>query len=241
MGKDVKFSRDMPFPESFSEAMIARARKAADGDADAQLAMAEMYRRGDGVAVNVVESLTWYERAFKSGAPEAAYRLGRIHARGLVVDKDVPKAILWHQRAATAGHVQAMIALGNIMARGVGIKKDLSTAAKWYGKAAKLHDAGAQFVYGLMLRDGRGISRDRIAAYIWIYRAIEKKMPDENQKIALDTREALLKRMSPEERIRAKALAAAYEVDTDRGIGNEQTDDTDKPKDRDTPRVESAA
>jgi uncharacterized protein len=204
----------MLFPESFTSEMIACAKRAATGDAESQIHMAQMYRHGKGVPTNIQEAITWYTRAFDGGFAEAGYHLGRLYTQGSAIEKNLEKGVHWHTKAAQAGHVPAMVALGNLLARGAGIEKDLSAAAIWYGKAARLKNAGAQFVYGLMLRDGRGITADRIAAYIWMGRAIDNNLPEENRNIAIKARQAVLKSMSPDERIRAQAVATARNDDT---------------------------
>jgi TPR repeat protein len=229
----VKFCRDMLFPESFTDAMIECARKAAAGDAESQFRMAQMYRHGKGVPMNIHEAITWYKRAFDGGFPEAAYRLGRLYTQGSVIGKDIKKALHWHSKAARADHVPAMVALGNHLARGAGIEKDLSAAATWYGKAAKSKNAGAQFVYGLMLCDGRGVAIDRIAAYVWICRAIDNDLPEENRNIAITVRQALLKSMPPDDKIRAQASIDAS--------GNEPPEHARDGDTRRTPPAASAA
>jgi uncharacterized protein len=225
----VKFCRDMLFPESFTDAMIACARKAAAGDTESQLCMAQMYRHGKGVPTNIQEAIGWYKRAFDGGYAEAGYHLGRLYTQGSAIANNLEKGADWHKRAARAGHVPAMVALGNLLARGAGVEKDLSAAATWYGKAANFKNAGAQFVYGLMLRDGRGIAADRIAAYVWICRAIDNDLPEANRIIAITARQALLKSMSPDEKIRAQAVAAAHKEDAQAGAGDDKASGHERP------------
>ena len=239
----MKFCRDMLFPESFTDAMIACAQKAAGGDAEARFHMAEMYRHGKGVPSNIQEAISWYQRAFDGGFAEAGYHLGKLYTRGSAIEKNLGKGVHWHTKAAQAGHVPAMVALGNLLARGAGVEKDLSAAAVWYGKAAKLKNPGAQFVYGLMLRDGRGVTADRIAAYEWMGRAIENNLPEENRNIAIAARQALLKSMSPDEKTRAQAVATPHNNDTHDETTSNQITDPDATIDAPclTPRAEDAA
>ncbi len=201
----MQFCRDMLFPESFTDAMIARAQSAAAGDADAQFQMAQMYRLGKGVPVNLQEAIFWYERACKGGNSRSGYELAQLY----LSESDFDKAHHWHKNAATAGQVPSMVALGNFFARGVGVTKDLKVAADWYGRAARHGNASAQFVFGLMLRDGRGVDVDRIAAFVWIGRAIDSNLPAEPRTVAIAARQALLNSMSSAEQIRANALAEA--------------------------------
>ena len=210
----------MLFPESFTDAMIACAKDAAAGGADAQFMMAQMYRHGRGVPVNLREAIFWYKRAFEGGLSKSGYHLAQLHT----AEKDFEEARHWYRKAANAGHVPSMVALGNFFARGIAVTMDLAVAAEWYGRAARHGNAGAQFVYGLMLRDGRGMAADRIAAYVWIDRAIDNDLPEQNRAIAIAARRALLQSMAPDEQIRAKAVA---ESDITENIGGPAHDRTE--------------
>jgi TPR repeat protein len=90
-----------------------------------------------------------------------------------------------------------------------------------------------RFVYGLMLRDGRGVAIDRIAAYVWICRAIDNDLPEENRNIAITVRQALLKSMPPDDKIRAQASIDAS--------GNEPPEHARDGDTRRTPPAASAA
>ncbi len=209
----LKISREMLFPESFTDSMIKRARRAANGDVEAQLEMAEMYRLGNGVPSNSEEAAVWYRRAFGGGSVEARYRLGKLLlSRGMdaeMAGENTGKAVELLTQAATAGHRAAMVSLGNLHARGTAVPKDLSMAAHWYEKAACLGDASSQFVYGMMLRDGKGTGTDPLAAFVWISRALRNGLPAKSRKAALAARKVAQDAMTPEERLQAQTAAAA--------------------------------
>src|SRR5690606_7560857 len=75
-------------------------RKAAEaGNVKAQLALAQLYLRGEGVAKDLAEAARWYrEAASKHNDANAQYALGVLLDRGLGVEKDPIEALLWFQR-----------------------------------------------------------------------------------------------------------------------------------------------
>ncbi len=75
-------------------------RAAKQNHPNAQYNLAVMYQKGDGVEVNVEQSIYWYEKAAQAGLPNAQYNLGMIYYEGRLVDKDEEKArSLWQQAA----------------------------------------------------------------------------------------------------------------------------------------------
>ena len=85
---------------------------AAKGDPVGQYAVAEMYRTGDGVAVDIRRATFWLTRAAQQELPVAQYRLAMMYFEGIGVDRDNEKAIVYLRRAATNGHVDAYGRLG---------------------------------------------------------------------------------------------------------------------------------
>ncbi len=83
---------------------IALAR---DGDTAAQVAIAGMYRFGEGRAVDLAEAARWYRRAADLGAAIAQLNLGEMYMLGLGVKRDAPRAHLWLTLAARQGRAWA--------------------------------------------------------------------------------------------------------------------------------------
>ena len=73
------------------------------GDASAQIAIAGMYRFGEGRPVDTVEAARWYRRAAEAGAPIAQLNLGEMYMLGLGVRRDAARAHLWLSLAARKG------------------------------------------------------------------------------------------------------------------------------------------
>lgn len=77
------------------------------GDAEAQIALAELYRYGQGVVANYTQAFIWYRRAAESGHPVAQLNLGEIYLKGQGVARDPVAAYVWLSRAAGQGRVWA--------------------------------------------------------------------------------------------------------------------------------------
>jgi TPR repeat protein len=73
------------------------------GNASAQIAIAGMFRFGEGRPVDAVESAKWYRRAAETGAPIAQLNLGEMYMLGLGVPRDAVRAHLWLSLAARQG------------------------------------------------------------------------------------------------------------------------------------------
>ena len=77
------------------------------GDAEAQVALADLYLTGQGVRIDVAAGISWYRRAAESGHPVAQLNLGDFYARGAGVPRDSVAAYAWLSLAAEQGRVWA--------------------------------------------------------------------------------------------------------------------------------------
>ena len=73
--------------------------KAGRGDADAMLALARTYHRGEGVERDVSGALDWYLEAAFSGSAEAMLAIAEMYRTGDGLPKDMAKASDWQARA----------------------------------------------------------------------------------------------------------------------------------------------
>ena len=87
------------YETGFAEWMaLARA-----GDARAQVAVAGMYRFGEGRAVDLGAAARWYRSAAERGDPVGQLNLGEMYMRGEGVRRDDLRAYSWLDLAARAG------------------------------------------------------------------------------------------------------------------------------------------
>ena len=108
------------------------------GDAQAQFAVAEMMRSGNGTKRNRAEALIWYRRAAEQGHGAAQCNLGTSLYNGWGADADPQAAIDWWLHAAVGGNARAMFNLGTVVAKGIHVKRDFSRAYRWMMEAEAL-------------------------------------------------------------------------------------------------------
>lgn len=118
------------------EAASAIYRAAGRGIASAQVVYAQLLLDGRGVARDPVLALRWFERAAKSGEPEAWNMVGRCHEKGWGTPQDYVRAIPYFERAITLGHVWAKVNLAQILTR-LGDPADRPRAYQLFEAAAK--------------------------------------------------------------------------------------------------------
>ncbi|MEE9139264.1 MAG: tetratricopeptide repeat protein [Alphaproteobacteria bacterium] len=80
---------------------------AAAGDADAQVALAGLYRSGLGVPQDGSRAADWYRRAAEQGHGIAQLNLGEMYLTGRGVRRDRIQAYLWLSLAAAQGYAWA--------------------------------------------------------------------------------------------------------------------------------------
>ena len=81
------------------------------GDDRAQFNLAQMYRLGKGIPVDLALARRWYEAAASQNHSTAQYLLGVMYENGHGVPKDLNRARSWYQRAANLNFVPAKDAL----------------------------------------------------------------------------------------------------------------------------------
>lgn len=130
-----------PAPDDTIERTITAAQQ---GDAEAQFALAGMYRSGDRVTQNLAEASTWYRNAAEQGHAQARNALGLMYAEGLGVAKDFGNALKWFRLAAEQGEPSAQANMGEMYREAKGVSYNLERAYMWYSLAAEQgHQGGA--------------------------------------------------------------------------------------------------
>ncbi len=157
-----------------------------------------------------------YEKAAALGEADAAMKLGDIHENG---EEDyglrAEKARQWYEKAAELGDVIAQLKVGSAYLYGLGATpKNSEKAAIWLTKAAMQNWGEAQAILGMMYAKGIGVAEDPVIGYAWLNLAVsnltgayESKERQEAQAV----RNALEKRMTPEQVSDAQRLASTWE------------------------------
>lgn len=115
------------------EEAVRQWRPLADrGDADAQYNLAQAYKLGRGVPVNLNLAEQWYERAARQGHEQAGANLGLI----LFQNGQRQRAMPYIQRAAEAGDPRAQYVLGTALFNGDVVGRDWPRAYAMMSRAA---------------------------------------------------------------------------------------------------------
>jgi hypothetical protein len=130
-------SDDTLVPGGLTEAVKWLEAAARQGDAKADLALAEIYMQG---RVNAAPDrfLSHLTRAAEAGEPRAMTLLGERLMLGDRTSKDVPKAITWLERAGQNADIEAYKLLARYYRGEFGTAPELSKAAEVLAKASAL-------------------------------------------------------------------------------------------------------
>jgi TPR repeat protein len=111
-------------------------KRAAQGDAEAQNDLGNLYLAGHGVPQDYAQAVQWYRRAAHQGLAAAQGNLGSLYGVGRGVPQDYAQAVKWLRLAADHGDAGAQLALGFMYAAGHGVAPDYVQAYKWLSLAA---------------------------------------------------------------------------------------------------------
>lgn len=117
--------------------------KADGGEAAAQVQVAEMHAKGNGVARDMRKAVEWFTKAAEQGNADAQMRLGALYLGGRGLKKDGLEAAKWFGLAAEQGVAAAQVQLARMHLAGTGVAKDEVEAFKWATLAQTLGDKQA--------------------------------------------------------------------------------------------------
>ncbi|HUT51289.1 MAG TPA: hypothetical protein VM325_18310 [Alphaproteobacteria bacterium] len=198
--EDIIRSQALPVPAERHLAWYAKASKL--GKTKAQLALAKLYLRGQGVDRDFAKAAALFRDAAARGRDaDAQYALAVMLEQGMGTAKNQNEALAWYRRAAKTGHSRALLNLGFAYVRGVGVPQDYKRAREYFELAAAKNLAEAQYNLGLIYEHGLGIDKDVPMAFKWYSLAVANQNAPAGK--ALDR---LIPRMSAGEIARAKQL-----------------------------------
>lgn len=148
--------------------------KAEAGEAESQLALAELYANGTGVKPDAAKAARWHRKAAEQGLARAQHQLGLDYLHGEGVKPDRMEAVMWLTKAADQGLPQAQLDLGLCHLNGYGVSENGVEALKWFRKAAAQGMVDAEFEVGNCYLDGRGVAKDLEEGMKWIRQASER-------------------------------------------------------------------
>jgi hypothetical protein len=184
---------------------------AKQGDAEAQLHLGNMYKKGKGVPKDYKEAVRWYRKAAEQGEAVAQYKLGEMYYSGYgVPEYDLKEAVRWYRKAAEQGEAHAQMELGYMYRMGYdgeGVPQNYKEAVRWYRKAAEQGYVRTQYTLGVMYRDGEGVPKDLVASYAWLNISAAQGYKDFLDEVrASELRDRVAKKLP------AAALAIAQEL-----------------------------
>jgi TPR repeat protein len=119
------------------------------GNVRAQLTLADMYDKGQGVLQDYKEALKWYRLAAEQGDALAQLNLGYMHRRGRGVAQDDKEAVRLYRLAAEQECAPAQYFIGGMYEGGHGVTQDFIRAHMWFNLASVTGDSK----YGTTNRD----------------------------------------------------------------------------------------
>ena len=191
-----------PAPSDPSDRLAFYQKGADSGNSEAQLQLAILYAKGEGVTQDYAIAAKWFRAAANQGSARAQYDLGVLYERGRGVPVDLTEAAKWYLKAAEAKYPLAQFNLAVCYTKGQGIRKDLPEAALWYRRAALQGTVQAMVNLGTMYERGDGVPISAVDAYAW-YLAAGRRGNQIGAKRADEVFAALPKL----DQIRAEALA----------------------------------
>ena len=109
---------------------------ARQGDLNAQIKLANAYRKGIGVSQDYKTAVKWFTLAARQGNAGAQYNLGVMHSFGLGVVPDYKSAVKWYSLAAKQDHALAQYNLGRLYYLGQGVSENMIYAHMWTKQAS---------------------------------------------------------------------------------------------------------
>ena len=108
-------------------------------EASTILTQAEVYAKSR----QFTQAFQLYQRAAKSGNPQAQAKIGAALLKGRGVPMNKQEAFAWLSKAAQQNHGGAQFYLGEMLEYGDGVKQDLNQALIWYQQAV---DSGTEAI-----------------------------------------------------------------------------------------------
>jgi len=160
-------------------------KKAAAGDADAQLELALGYSLGGYLPKNDKFAAQWCSKAARQGSVAAETTMGYLYSTGKGVRHSDEEAMRWWRKAADQGSADAQFNLGEFYGWGRGTKRDYKEAARWFRKAAEQGEPDAQYHLGLLYEAGKGVEPDTTEALRWYRLSATQGFVDAREKVDL--------------------------------------------------------
>lgn len=115
----------------YEEAMKLAMKLAAQGDAQAEFVIGELYYQGQGVSKDYTKAAEWYQRAADQNFVAAEMNLAELYSKGMGVGQSDIQAFTLYMRAAKQGNSIGKYYVAASYASGKGVEIDLAEAYFW--------------------------------------------------------------------------------------------------------------
>jgi len=158
---------------------------AEDGDADAQVALADCYYFAYGVKFDLKKAFEWYQKAAEQVNPIGLFGLGNCYYHGAGIDRDTIKALEYFSQASEmllkmtdSDNAEVLLLIGVCYSDGYGVEKNDDRAISYYRKAVNLGSRNAKVKLGNSYFYGEGVKKDAEEAVKWYRKAAEQGSAD---------------------------------------------------------------
>lgn len=155
------------------------------GNPEAQVRLGVIYFNGEGVDVDLAQTVHWFRLAAEQNFADGLNWLGRLYDEGDGVAEDDAEAARLYRLAAEQGLTIAQHNLAMMLLNGEGVPEDRSEAAHWFRLAAEQGHVDAQFSLGLRLLDGDGVVEDETEAAHWFRQAADQEHAEARNRLGL--------------------------------------------------------
>ena len=175
-GKDGK---DQDYTNAYS--LFLEAAEA--GHIEAQSYLSKMLSLGEGIDVDMEESVKWGLLAAEAGDADAQNRLGVRYCNGEGVQQDYTVAAKWFLRSANAGFPKAIGNIAYLYGVGKGVTQSDEDALRWAAKAAANGIDNTELLIGYHYAEDDPI--DYEAAVKWFTMAAKKGNAEAQNQLAI--------------------------------------------------------
>ena len=156
------------------ESALQYFRQAADnGETQALVEMAAMYRDGYGVACDYETAVELLREAVDKGDTNGAVDLGLMYQNGIGVPQDLRTAYELFTKAAGENNPYGLYHLGHMYESGLYVQQDKQQAVELFQRAFDMGFAAAANEIGVIYMDGDQITRDVQKAVYWFEKGSE--------------------------------------------------------------------
>ncbi|MEM9756163.1 MAG: caspase family protein, partial [Pseudomonadota bacterium] len=152
----------------FPEAHFYWTQAAELGNASAHGGIAQLYRLGLSVPVDLERAASEMLQGALGGVPDLRVAMGVYYREGWGVPQSFEEARRWFELAVQSGHVGGMSALADLYARGQLGEVDDERALAFYRMAAALEHSDAMNSVGMALMRGRGVEQNTDEGLVWL-------------------------------------------------------------------------